>query len=45
MVNKYGEEHLRDFAEDCEEDIYVKPTFTSKLGEFYNEEMEISISE
>ena len=45
MVNKYGEEHLKDFAEDCDEDIYVKPTFTSKLGEFYNAEMEISNEE
>lgn len=45
MVTKYGEEHLRDFAEDCDEDIYVKPNFTSKLGEFYNEEMEISNAE
>ena len=42
MVTKYGEEHLRDFAEDCDEDIYVKPNFTSKLGEFYDETMEIS---
>lgn len=45
MVTKYGEEHLRDFAEDCDEDIYVKPNFTSKLGEFYNEEMEITNAE
>ena len=45
MVNKYGEEHLKDFAEECEEAIYVKPTFTSKLGEFYDETMEISIEE
>ena len=45
MVNKYGEDHLKDFIEECDEDIYVKPTFTSKLGEFYNEDMEISISE
>jgi len=45
MVTKYGEEHLRDFTEDCDEDIYVKPNFTSKLGEFYNEEMEISNAE
>lgn len=45
MVTKYGEEHLKDFAEECEEDIYVKPTFTSKLGEFYNAEMEISNEE
>lgn len=42
MVSKYGEEHLRDFAEDCDEDIYIKPHFTSKLGEFYNDEMEIT---
>ena len=45
MVTKYGEEHLKDFAEDCDEDIYVKPNFTSKLGEFYNEEMEITNAE
>ena len=45
MVNKYGEEHLKDFAEECEEVIYVKPTFSSKLGEFYNDTMEISIEE
>lgn len=45
MVTKYGEEHLRDFTEDCDEDIYVKPNFTSNLGEFYNEEMEISNAE
>ena len=45
MVNKYGEEHLKDFAEECEEAIYVKPTFSSKLGEFYNDTMEISIEE
>lgn len=45
MVTKYGEEHLRDFAEDCDEDIYVKPNFTSKLGEFYDETMEISVEE
>ena len=45
MVTKYGEEHLRDFAEDCDEDIYVKPNFTSKLGEFYDETMEISNGE
>lgn len=45
MVTKYGEEHLKDFAEECEEDIYIKPTFTSKLGEFYNAEMEISNEE
>lgn len=45
MVTKYGEEHLRDFAEESDEAIYVKPTFSSKLGEFYDETMEISIEE
>lgn len=39
MVTKYGEEHLRDFAEDCDESIYIKPNFASKLGEFYNDEV------
>lgn len=42
MVNRYGEEHLRDFIEDVDESIYIKPNFTSKLGEFYNEELEIT---
>ena len=43
MVTKYGDEHLRDFKEDCDEDIYIKPTFASKLGEFYDETMEINV--
>ena len=40
-VNKFGEDFLRDFVKDSEEPIYIKPTFVSKLGEFYNEDMEI----
>ena len=45
VVTKYGEEHLKDFIEEVDEAIYVKPTFTSKLGEFYNEAMEISVED
>jgi hypothetical protein len=45
VVTKYGEEHLRDFIEDTDESIYVKPSFTSKLGEFYDETMEIIVEE
>lgn len=44
-VSKYGQEHLRDFVQDSDEAIYVKPTFTSKLGEFYNDEMEITVED
>ena len=40
-VNKFGEEFLRGFAKDCNEPIYIKPAFVSKLGEFYNDDMEI----
>ena len=40
-VNKFGEEFLRGFAKDSDEPIYIKPTFVSKLGEFYNDELEI----
>lgn len=40
-VNKFGEEFLRGFAKDCDDPIYIKPTFVSKLGEFYNDDMEI----
>lgn len=45
VVTKYSEEHLRDFIEDTDENIYVKPSFTSKLGEFYDETMEIIVEE
>ena len=40
-VNKFGEEFLRGFAKDSDEPIYIKPTFVSKLGEFYNDDLEI----
>jgi hypothetical protein len=42
--NEYGQEFLRDFAkENIDTPIYIKPVFSSSLGEFYNAENEIQL--
>lgn len=38
--NKYIDEHRNDFKGD-DSTIYIKPSFTSKLQEFYNDDYEI----
>ena len=38
-ISKFGEEHIKDFAEDVEQSIYVRPSFNSKLGQFYNDDV------
>lgn len=44
VKNEYGQEFLRGFAkEQIEAPIYIKPVFSSSLGEFYNAENEIII--
>lgn len=45
VKNKYIEEHRLDFKENDDTPIYVKPSFTSQLGEFYSEDMEIQVEE
>lgn len=41
---EYGQEFLRSFAkENTDSPIYIKPVFSSSLGEFYNAENEITM--
>lgn len=42
---KYIEEHAKDFAEEAEENVYVKPSFVSKLGEFWDVEQELTYND
>ena len=45
-INEYGQEFLRAFAkENIDTPIYIKPVFSSSLGEFYNAENEIIIED
>jgi hypothetical protein len=44
IKNEYGQEFLRNFVkENTDAPIYIKPVFSSSLGEFYNAENEIVI--
>ena len=46
IKNEYGQEFLRAFAkENIDTPIYIKPVFSSYLGEFYNAENEIIIED
>lgn len=42
---KYIEEHAKDFAEEADENVYVKPSFVSKLGEFWDVEQELTYND
>lgn len=43
--NKYITEHSHDFTEECDTPIYVKPSFASQLGEFYDVEREVTYND
>lgn len=43
--NKYIAEHAHDFTEECDTPIYVKSSFASQLGEFWDVEQEVTYND
>lgn len=45
LHKEYIEEHAKDYAEGCEEQVRFKPHFASSLGEFYDVECETTYND
>lgn len=44
LKNDYSQEYIQNYNKDADTPIYIKPVFSSQLGEFYNVENEIEMN-